>query len=157
MDRLVSAPAVPEKGDGEEECEVDAIGQAHLGFVDAVVGLSHADDGLIREGREDAQANHVANEEREVDDARDADGPAIAALEDHGDGVEEKVQTAVGKGDVDGDAEDDEGAEEEFDGADEAVEQDLALGEDGGAGVDVAASQFGSVEFLAESCGFAVD
>lgn len=127
VNRLVSAPAVPEEGDGEEEREVDAVGETHLGFVDAVVGLGHADDGLVREGRENAQANHVADEKREVDDARDADGPAIAALEDHGDGVEEEVQTAVGKGDVDGDAEDDKGAEEEFDGADEAVEKDLAL------------------------------
>lgn len=157
VDGLVGAPAVPEEGDGEEEGEVDAVGEAHLGLVDAVVGLGHAHDGLVGEDGEGAEAACVADEQGEVDDAGDADGPAVAALEDHGDGVEEEVETAVGEGDVEGDAEEDGGEEEELHGADEAVEKDTALRLGGCIWVDVAASKFWSVEFLSESVRFALD
>lgn len=151
VDSFVGGPAVPEEGDGQKEGEVNAVREAHLGLVDAAVGLGHAHDGLVGEGGEDAEASHVADEEGQVDDTRDADRPAVAALKDDGDGIEEEVEAAVGEGDVKRDAKDDGGPEEKTDRACQAVEEDAPSGEHGGVRVDVAAAELWPAELLAKA------
>ena len=100
VDGLVGTPAVPEEGNGQEQREPDAVRQTHLWFIDATIGRCHSHDRAVREAGEYAKADGVPDEEGDVNKARDADGPAVALLEYHRDGVEEEVQASVREGDV---------------------------------------------------------
>lgn len=125
---FVRRPAVPEERDWEEATEEDAGGETHFGFGDAAVAFGKLDDGRVGELRDGDDTEEEAESDTEECETSHIRLPPILALENGGDGREQKVEEAVGNGHVEREQRDDGGEDEELQRAEEAVGEDLGPG-----------------------------
>lgn len=125
---FVRRPAVPEERDWEEATEEDAGGETHFGFGDAAVAFGELDDGRVGELRDGDDTEEEAESDTEEGETSHIRLPPVLALENGGDGREQKVEEAVGDGHVEREQRDDGGEDEELQRAEEAVSEDLGPG-----------------------------
>lgn len=99
MDGFICCPAIPEEGDGDEDCEEDHVRKAHFRFVDLVVLLGQLDDDPVA-CRADEEAREKPKAEGEVSQACDLRCPMICVRIDCGDCGDEEIEEAVDQGHV---------------------------------------------------------
>lgn len=108
----VAAPAEPKQAGGEDDATRHDDGEAPFRHGDVVVGLEFAHVLLVCE-EDDEEADHDADDEGHVGQARDAQAEAVDLPEDDFVRGEVEVEQAVDEGHVDGDEEDDGFGEED--------------------------------------------
>lgn len=153
---VVCRPAVPEESDWDEKAKADADGQSHLGFEDAVVGLSEPHDRSVAEHGDEYPTGEVAEADGDVDEAGHARAEAIRLLENARHCCEEEVQAAVDEGDVEGEEKDERRQAQHLGRPDQAVEQKPGFAR-AAVVANVAALQVGSARLFLQTVDLLLD